>query len=135
MEEEEHLAYHRRLMYVVIAILIILVGGAIFYHYIEGWRYLDSLYFSTATLTTVGYGDLAPQTDVGKMFTIFYMLAGVTIALYGLSIIAAHFVETREEEWLQRFGRIRNIRNIKIKQHLGRLREFLTHKRLKKQKG
>jgi len=107
MEEEEHRRYHRRILYVAIVISIVLFGGAIFYHYTEGWRYLDAIYFSAYTMTTVGYGDFVPKTDVGKIFTIFYAFASVGIALYGLSIIAAHFIEVREEFWLERLGKIR----------------------------
>ena len=109
MEEEEHKAFHRRLIYVFILIMIVLFGGATIYHYIEGWRYLDALYFSTYTITTVGYGDITPKTDIGKIFTIFYIFAGVGIVLYGLSLMASHFVEVREEFWLQK------IKGIKIR--------------------
>ena len=35
------------------------------------------MYFSVATISTVGYGDLTPQSDIGKIFTIFYMLVGI----------------------------------------------------------
>jgi len=106
MEEEEHARYHKRLVYIVILILLILFGSATFYHYAEKWSYLDSLYFSAATMTTVGYGDITPKTVVGKLFTIVYVFAGVGIALYGLSLIASHFVEVREEFWLQKIGKM-----------------------------
>ena len=105
--DDEHKAFHRRLVYVLIVILLFLFGGATFYHYIEGWRYLDALYFSSSTLTTVGYGDITPKTDAGKIFTIIYLFAGVAIVLYGLSLLASHFVEVREEFWLERLGKIR----------------------------
>ena len=104
MGAEEHKDYHRRLFYVFTIILLLLFGGATFYHFFEGWRYLDALYFSTATMTTVGYGDITPVTDNGKLFTIFYAFAGVAIALYGLSLMASHFVEIREEFWLAKIG-------------------------------
>lgn len=107
MDEEEHKIFHRRLIYVFIIILLFLFGGATFYHYVEDWRYLDAVYFSAETMTTVGFGDITPHTDAGKIFTIFFMFAGVGIALYGLSLIAAHFVEVREEFWLEKLGKIK----------------------------
>ena len=106
-EEEEHRLYHRRITYVILVILLFLFGGATFYYYIEKLRYIDALYLSAATMTTVGYGDITPKTDIGKIFTIVYVFAGVGIALYGLSVIASHFVEVREEFWLERLGRIK----------------------------
>ncbi len=101
VEEEEHRRYHRRLSYTAVVIIIVLFGSATFYHYVEGWRYLDSVYFSAYTMTTVGYGDITPHTDAGKIFTIVFMFTGVGIALYGISLLASHFVEMREEFWLQ----------------------------------
>jgi voltage-gated potassium channel Kch len=56
-----------------------LAAGAVFYRAVEGWGWLDSLYFSTVTLATVGYGDLAPATDVGRLFTILYLFVGLGI--------------------------------------------------------
>lgn len=123
LEEGEHRRFHRRMIYIVIFILIFLFGGATFYYYIENWRYLDAVYFSAYTMTTVGYGDITPKTDGGKIFTIFFMFAGVGIALYGLTVIASHFVEVREEFWLEK------ISNIKIrhpKTFFGKIKEMLN---------
>ena len=125
MNEEEHKAYHRRVGYIIVLLLIILFGGALFYHYVEKWRYIDSFYFVSATLTTIGYGDITPKTDFGKLFTIFYMFAGVGIALYGLSLMASHFVEVREEFWLQRFGKIRLIRT---RSFLEKIKDMFSYK-------
>lgn len=107
MNEEEHKDYHKRLAYIIAVIILILFGSATFYHFVEKWQYLDALYFSAATMTTVGYGDITPQTASGKIFTIVFVFTGVGIALYGLSVIAAHFVEAREEFWLQKIGKIK----------------------------
>lgn len=81
----------RALVFLVLATLL---GGTLFYHNLEGWTFLDSLYFSVTTLTTVGYGDLAPRTAAGKVFTIFYILTG-------LGIIAG-FVDTLAKGILER---------------------------------
>lgn len=71
-------------------VVIILVSGTIFYHQVEKWSLLDSLYFSTTTLTTVGYGDFAPKTDLGKAFTIIYLFVGIGVILGFVNIVAHH---------------------------------------------
>lgn len=133
MNEEEHKAYHRRIFYVLMLILFILLGGATFYHYVEGWRCLDALYFSTVTMTTIGYGDFSPQTDLGKIFTIFYVFASVGVALYGLGLLGTHLVELREEAWLQK------LRGARIRHHtgtyLGKLNKMFTYHKEKLIKG
>lgn len=62
----------------VLAILILL-SATVFYKHVEGWSWIDSLYFSVATVSTVGFGDLYPQTDIGKVFTVVFIFVGVGI--------------------------------------------------------
>ncbi len=75
-------------------VLILLLTGTWFYHQWEGWSWLDSLYFSVVTLTTVGYGDLAPQTSIGKIFTIVYIILGLGILSSFIVLLAEHQDQT-----------------------------------------
>ena len=72
--------------------------GTVFYVVVEGWSPLDSLYFAVIAAATVGFGDFAPQTDLGKAFTIIYVLIGVGLLVMILSRIAAGMVERRLEQ-------------------------------------
>jgi voltage-gated potassium channel len=49
------------------------------YYHLEGWGPIDTVYFLTVTATTIGYGDLCPQTSVGRAFTTVYMVVGMQV--------------------------------------------------------
>ncbi len=70
---------------------LIVVVGTVVYHFVEGWTWLDALYFSVITLTTIGYGDFSPQTDLGKAFTIAYIIIGVGLILSFINTLYHHF--------------------------------------------
>ena len=59
--------------------LSVLAMGTVIYHLIEGWSWVDSFYFSSVAVTTVGFGDLTPSTDASKLFTVFYIFSGMTL--------------------------------------------------------
>jgi voltage-gated potassium channel len=58
-----------------------LLVGTLVYHWLEGWNFLDSLYFCVISLATVGYGDLTPTTPAARAFTIVYVINGIVILL------------------------------------------------------
>jgi voltage-gated potassium channel len=61
------------------ATLSIIGLGTVVYHITEKFSWLNSYYFSVVTLSTVGYGDYVPHNAIGKIFTTFYIFAGVGI--------------------------------------------------------
>jgi hypothetical protein len=56
---------------------------------------VDAFYFSVTTLTTVGLGDLAPKTTIGKLFTVVYIFAGIGIILGFIDTVAKETLSNR----------------------------------------
>ena len=75
----------------------LLAIGTLFYHWVEGWRLIDALYFSVMTLATVGYGDFAPRTDAGKLFTIGFIFSGIGLFVAAATALGDRIVKQRDE--------------------------------------
>lgn len=89
--------------------MIILAVGTVVFHFLENWSWLDSFYFSIITLTTIGYGDFSPQTEIGKIFTIMYIIVGVGVILNFIQIIHVHYQDnaTQRSEKKKRENRLK----------------------------
>lgn len=86
---------NRNIIYALVIGALLLSAGTAYYHQAEGWSYVDSFYFSTMTLTTIGYGDLVPTTDTSKIVTSIYSIVGIGIILYLATSIALSYINKR----------------------------------------
>lgn len=77
---------------------VLLIAGTVFYWRVEDWTPFESLYFSVITLTTVGYGDLAPVTGLGRAFTMAYVLLGLGVIVALVTQIAHHAAGTSRSD-------------------------------------
>lgn len=65
---------------ILITILSVIIGvGTVFFRIVEGWSWIDALFFTVVTLSTVGYGNLVPATVLGKLGTIVFIFAGLGV--------------------------------------------------------
>lgn len=78
--------------------IAILASGTIFYSQVEGWSWVDALYFSATTLSTVGLGDISPVTQLGKIFTVLYIFVGVGVFAALLSQFARALLRNSAEK-------------------------------------
>lgn len=85
----------RRLLFAIYAFIIIVAIGVVGYMVIEGWSFLDSLYMTITTITTVGFKEVYPLSDAGRIFSIFLIIGGVGGALYILTTIMGNFIEAQ----------------------------------------
>ena len=79
-------------------VILTLLSGTMFYRGVEGWSLLDAFYFSAVTLTTVGYGDLAPSTAMGKIFTVVYLFVGIGLILGLVDAISKRALDIQGEK-------------------------------------
>ena len=79
----------------LLTLAILLAIGISGYMLIEGWSLLDAAYMTILTFTTVGYAEVRPLSQEGRIFTIFTMVAGVGVMLYILTS-AVHMVVEQE---------------------------------------
>lgn len=104
-----------RIRYAALAVAVATALGALGFHLIEGWPLVDSLYAAAQTVTTVGYGDLAPSTRNGRVFATIFMFVGVGVVLYSLTATVQSIVQS---ELLATFGERRQMRKMsKLRDH------------------
>jgi voltage-gated potassium channel len=63
---------------------LLLFVGTVGYILLEGMQWLDALYMTVITLTTIGYGEVEPLTPIGRVFTLFVIISGVGLTGYAI---------------------------------------------------
>lgn len=92
-----------------VLILIMLLSGTLFYTKEEGLSVIDALYFCIATLSTVGHPEFVPQTDLGKVFTMIYIVVGSGLFLGMAGYIAYAIIKSNlREDSQERRNRFKN---------------------------
>ncbi len=75
----------------------------------EGWGLLDSVYFVTSTISTVGYGDLVPQSSEGKIIAVALMWVGISVALYIISNITSYRENVLDKEIVKKLSVLKSL--------------------------
>jgi len=93
-----------KLYYFLILVAIIIFAGTIAIFSIESGHpdsqidsMLDAAWWTVATVTTVGYGDIVPVTDAGRIMAILYMFFGISFLAIFLSVLGTRFYKNRFE--------------------------------------
>lgn len=77
--------------------IMILLSGTLFYHGAENWTWIESLYFTFMTISTIGAQDMMPQSDFGKIFTIIFAVIGIGVLIALVSMLAKALLDDEED--------------------------------------
>ncbi|RXK88430.1 potassium channel protein [Chlorobaculum sp. 24CR] len=107
-KESQQVSPLRRFSASIISVALLIVSGTSGYMYLEHMNLLDALYMTVITVATVGFSEVRPMDDVGKIFTMVLIVSGTGIFFFTLTNVAVFFVSGEwKEHWeLQRNERM-----------------------------
>lgn len=103
----------KRIILALFLLVLVIEAGFFGYMWIEGWGILDSLYMTIITIASVGYGEVNPLSPHGRIFTIFLIIFGMGVLLFGISTFTAFLVEGELSEILRRRKMEKSISGLK----------------------
>ena len=97
----------RHLRISVASLVSIIALGTLGYSIIEGWHAFDALYMTVITLATVGFKEVQPLSQEGKLFTIILIISGTGMIAYTLSCLLQFTLEgqLRKNSWEKEIGK------------------------------
>jgi len=99
------------MLLVILMMVLLIVTGTIVFSVLEGWNLIDSLYFTIITISTVGYGDLSPQSSQGRIFAIIFTFIAIGIGGYAISTLTVYIIDSRKQ-WRMHYYKDRQMKRL-----------------------
>ncbi len=93
-------------------ITFITVSGTMGYMMIEGWRFVDALYMTIITISTVGYGEVHNLTEYGKLFTAFLIVSSFGTFAYAITTLTRYFIGGEYKRYIKEYRVMKETRKI-----------------------
>ncbi len=85
----------KQVIYGLFLLTFIILSGTILYEIVEGYSFIDALYMTIITISTTGFREVKPLTDIGRLLTIFLILSGILTIAYTGGRAAQLIIETQ----------------------------------------
>ncbi|WP_299155445.1 TrkA family potassium uptake protein [uncultured Christiangramia sp.] len=105
-----------RIRLAVVLIIMVFVTGIVGFRFLYDYTWVDALYMTIITVSTVGYGEVQPMGAYGKLFTSFFIISGLFIFGFGLSTITEHILNKNN---------IGNLKRNKMKKRIDSLNDHI----------
>jgi voltage-gated potassium channel len=92
---------------------LIISGGTLGYHFIEGMSYFEAFYMTLITVTTVGFSEIKPLSEMGRLITVVVIVTGISVGTYTLSQLVKMVIEGELRLFLGRRKLEKNIAELK----------------------
>ncbi|UWX57747.1 potassium channel protein [Chlorobaculum sp. MV4-Y] len=109
-KDAQQISALRRFSVSIISVVLLVISGTVGYMYLENMSLLDALYMTVITVATVGFSEVRPLDDVGKIFTMVLIVGGTGIFFFTLTNVAVFFVSG---EWKEHWEQQRNERMLR----------------------
>ena len=102
----------KKMSYFLGLIAFITVGGTIGYMVIEGWSFVNALYMTIITISTVGYGEVLPLTEYGKLFTAFLIVSSFGTFAYAITTLTRYFIGGEYKRYIKEYRVMKETRKM-----------------------
>ncbi len=84
---------YQRFIRIGLLLLLVIIAGTIGYTVIERWPFLDAVYMTIITISTVGYNEIHPLSTTGRVFSSALIVGGVGVMLYSATALVQYVIE------------------------------------------
>ncbi|MFC1515863.1 potassium channel family protein [Thermodesulfobacteriota bacterium] len=84
---------YSRLRISITLLLLVILWGTIGYYTVEDMSFFEAFYMTVITISTVGFSEIKPLSDIGRILTVIIIVSGISVLTYTLGQVARIFVE------------------------------------------
>jgi len=105
-----------KLKLAIFLIILVFFTGLVGFRFLYDYSWVDALYMTIITISTVGYGEVQPMDPYGKLFTSIFIISGLFIFGFGISTITEHILNKNN---------IGNLKRNKMKKRINSLKDHI----------
>jgi len=93
---------YRKIKFTAALVILVFTIGTIGFHFIEGWTYFEAFFMTLITVSTIGYGELHPLSQLGRYFDVAIIIMGVGTVAYSFMAITQLIIDGEAQRLLGR---------------------------------